>query len=621
MGKLKLLLLVLIIALAKNSYAQVSLSDPHPEAGKKVDITYDATGTPLAGKTDVKAKIYYIDNAHYPVDEISLNQKGNVWTGSITPGDSVKAFIVDLKSADTSDNNKGVGYLFVIYKHSKPVKGAYAAIAYAYEMGSYLSVGSKPDLALNAIDQEDALYPSKVHMVDRYMLMMRTHKITAAAITPKIDSLSSTGKEGDLSLAISLSRLIRKTKVTDSLSAIAIAKYPKGETAKEKLEMELYQQKDIAKKDSLYSVFLNNYPADKSTANNMTQLLVVAHLQAADFAGYHKYKSMMTDTSGLDGLYNSVAFDWATKGQHLPEAERLSKESLDLVNAQVADPKSSFFSTADQVKKNDLQNLDYYLDTYAFILYKEGRSAEAAKIEKPVWERAKLDPSISADYVLMLIATGDNATAINILEPIIKAGKGNDDLNADLKKAYIGKNGSDKGFDPYLASLQTAARSSVKSDLAKEMLNIPAPAFVLKDLDGNVVSLADLKGKTVIVDFWATWCGPCKASMPGMQMAVNKYKDDPNVKFLFIDTWENGDDYLPGVKKFISDTKYTFHVLVDEKDDEGKQGKVVGQFGVDGIPTKFFIDKNGIIRFKHIGYDGSPEGLVTDVSNMIEMLK
>jgi len=109
--------------------------------------------------------------------------------------------------------------------------------------------------------------------------------------------------------------------------------------------------------------------------------------------------------------------------------------------------------------------------------------------------------------------------------------------------------------------------------------------------------------------------------MPGMQMAVNKYKDDPNVKFLFIDTWENGDDYLPGVKKFISDTKYTFHVLVDEKDDEGKQGKIVGQFGVDGIPTKFFIDKNGIIRFKHIGYDGSPEGLVTDVSNMIEMLK
>jgi AhpC/TSA family. len=104
-----------------------------------------------------------------------------------------------------------------------------------------------------------------------------------------------------------------------------------------------------------------------------------------------------------------------------------------------------------------------------------------------------------------------------------------------------------------------------------------------------------------------------------MQIAVNKYKNNPNVKFLFVDTWETAADYVTGVKKFISDNKYTFHVLIDDKLETGRQAKVVSAYGVTGIPTKFVIDKNGHIRFKYVGYSGSSDRVADEVSNMLEL--
>ncbi len=203
------------------------------------------------------------------------------------------------------------------------------------------------------------------------------------------------------------------------------------------------------------------------------------------------------------------------------------------------------------------------------------------------------------------------------IEGYVKEGKSSPKMKEILKKAYLASGHTDAEYASYLDNLMKEYREKLKEEVIKKMISEAAPKFALKDISGNTVSLDDLKGKVVVVDFWATWCGPCKASFPAMQQALNLYKDDPDVKFVFVDSWESKkpDEMQKNADEFIQKNKYTFNVLLDTDD------KVIGSYAVEGIPTKFVIDPSSNIRFKEIGYDGSADKLVDELSAMINVLK
>lgn len=180
-----------------------------------------------------------------------------------------------------------------------------------------------------------------------------------------------------------------------------------------------------------------------------------------------------------------------------------------------------------------------------------------------------------------------------------------------FKKVNQEHKGTEEGFGSFLGKAEKEYRAKLKKEIKGQALELPAPAFSLKDLDGNTVSLSDYKDKIVVLDFWATWC---VRSFPAMQKSVNKYRDDDNVEFLFIDTWENGKDVEKNVRKIIGKNNYPFHVLMDV------DGSMTDAYKVFALPTKMIIGPGGNIRFRIRGFDSDSQ-LIEELDLMIAMLR
>jgi cytochrome c biogenesis protein CcmG/thiol:disulfide interchange protein DsbE len=118
-----------------------------------------------------------------------------------------------------------------------------------------------------------------------------------------------------------------------------------------------------------------------------------------------------------------------------------------------------------------------------------------------------------------------------------------------------------------------------------------APDFTLKSFDGKTVKLSDYKGKVIIIDFWATWCPPCRKGIPDLISIQNDYKNDVVIIGISLD----GEKTLKDVPGFVK--SYAINYPIVYGDD-----KVVAAYGgIEGIPTAFVVDKKGNIVDKHVG--------------------
>lgn len=630
------LFMVTLLLTTLSLRAQVTFAPEKPTPGTSVMITYKAADTPLADAKDIMATAYLLEDDLPIAKEIALTWKDNAYVGKLETSANTKAAFVTFTSTkmQKKDANEGKGYYTKMYTtDGNAVAGARANIANAYaSFGSIMGIDRNLEKGFEYIQKEFEAYPAskdKKEYFNTYASVgsqLKKEEVKTD-IQNRITALTTKKKatEDEWIFAHALTNFLKDSDQAASLAAQIKKKYPKGNFVKQEKINAFYQERDLAKREALFADLKKNYltaEKDKATLENFARTLAAGY-GAKDWAKFEQYDAMINNTQLKAGLYNSIAWSLSGEGlegeaKDLEKATKLSARSLQYTKDAMENPgkyKPSYY-TEKQFAKNMEGTYGMYSDTYALLLYHSGNYADALKYQKMAVADDMGDGEMNERYAVYMEKAEGATAVLPFLEDKIRNNQATAKMKEQYRTLFLANGTKEQIFDKYMASLEKEAQAKYKEELKENMLDLAAPTFKLVNLEGKEVSLADLKGKVVILDFWATWCGPCKASFPGMQNAVNKFKDRDDVAFLFIDTWENSvDDKRKNAADFIEKNNYSFNVLLDN------DSKVVSDFKVEGIPTKFVLDGNGKIRFKAVGFDGNAEKLVDELSIMIELAK
>lgn len=655
---------MLLCSLALSGFGQEAASrlsgfTGNPVAGTRLDIFYDPTGGPLEGKNALSGIVYMFNDYCWEVADVDLTENEAMWTGNFyVPRNcafvAFKFVSEDPDNNGISDNNDDKGYVWVTLNQNGQklpggdlAWGIFRKPALGKGIGDYYNNQDISDEALDMwVSKEANTFPYNMpKMFDSFMAMVKLRSgnefpEAARQYITRFLSMPGLGEQQYQWVRDVYRFQLQDTKKADSLEQVMLANWPQGATARFKAFRGIMEVSSREERIAASEKFFTDFPIAEwkrhpeqaqqaymyyNTFRGLGEALFGSG-QYEQFASWFKEMNFQT----LNEVYRWNVFR-AIKLKTLPDEviypistamiKEMAKKHRDMsfMEGVRYSPKQAL---AIAKRQFDDKVMNHILLLSRMEKYEETLPYFDWLSKESLYSNSELNEA----YIKILEQTGNKARIFSVLEECVKANVMTPAMLEQLKRLYTEKYGKSSGFEEYVQSLKPMDKlNRMREEIKTHLTNVAIEPFALESMTGQKVKSADWKGKIVVLDFWATWCGPCKMAFPGMQMAVNQYADDKDVEFYFIATQESGDGYKQKIQEYFAKNPYTFQVLYDGYNKEKKANNAVfsrfaAMLNSSGIPLKVVL-KDGVMRYVSEGYCGSPSKLADEISLIIEVLK
>ncbi len=600
----------------------VSFLPMSPASGTSVTIEYTAEARDeemtSGGNLHAVAYLFTADAESPEAVDVTLSKKSGRWSGSLQLPASTVYGIVKVGNGRMYDTNKDLYWEFLVTKDgTRHVEGAHmkAAMARSGQLPAQCRMKDDVEEALELLNKESRLYPKNIVAQLNYIMI--------AKAVGELDELEATGKYRELTSsvmqikspieAIVISQAYAaqgKAEDANRVMEDAAARFPKSIAA------EQYELEQIGKAESLGDFIqrvlkhFENFPAT-SARQNITDAVTRTTTQQGAlreliyFLNRHPMASAKT-------YHQAVNFIGANDTLR-PQAFQLIEDGLKAADDPVRRPRN-----VGMFEWNEEQRISRSLLLFVkgAIERAQNRADDAiASLDKSMQIAGDDTEKGCREMLIDLYRNGNKPKkALEVAKSAIVSGSSTPGILQAYREILRSQGEDSSEIADQESVLRSKGRSAMARRVQQEFLNLPGIDGTFTRLDGTPVKISDWKGKVVIIDYWATWCGPCRQSFPSLQKLYERYKDDPNVLIAVVNVWERTDDRVKTVKDFMSkNTSLTFPMFMD-KDDS-----VVRKFGVTGIPTKFYLGKDGRIQFKEVGLHPE-EQFLEEATTRIEAL-
>lgn len=608
---LRCFLIFCLIFVRFSSYAQrelIKINPEKPEIGQTVTISFNSKNRVLA-----PILVFSYSNFFEMPNQLVLELKGEQWQTSFVVPRYAKYASFYIKQGDLTYRPDAKNhYEIIFYNQNKPVFDTYLYKSYSLSAQMGRTADSLSIKTNEFIQKELELYPNNYAAKLKLLAnKMANDKVNAsnylkeglALVDQKLKENPT--QMGNINQVTMGYLILGQNALIDTLRNFLLKKYPTSEVAYEFLYEQAYKTKNEGEKiKKLEGLLSYQTQGESSSISGIHQQLFEYYAKQKNEkkALFHARGVAAVKNPWLAKELKELASTLTASGLALDTAKMYAERALSMVNDYPFGV-IRYFPEYDYIP-------GYVANKAALIEEQKGeilsiigniyvRQKKYALAEKTLTASIDLSKNKEVYHNLAYLYEQTNRPklAFDAYRKILLKQPVDSLMLQNFKRSYVSYYGKMDGFDEQLLLMQQDWEKENLPKLQRTRVNVAAPIFTnVYDMQGKLVDPLILKGKVVVLDFWATWCVPCIEGFPYMQKVYDQYKNNADIVFMIMNSGSKNS--LQDAMTWVKQNKFTFPIYYNDR-------KLAESFNVTTIPSTFVIDKKGMIQYQTVGFEGA----------------